>query len=104
MRVRPEEVAGIASLARLRLEAEELERITQELNKVLDHVETLKGLSVDDIPREANPLEGEGDALRGEGAETPDAGPDALDTMAPDAREGFFAVPPLPGVHAEDEG
>jgi len=103
MSVDKEHAAAIASLARLRFDDEELTKITHELNEVLAHVETLKGLSVDDIPHGADPLDGEGDATRGETAETPDALARGLPDLAPDAREGFFVVPPLPGVHAGDD-
>jgi len=102
MSVDREHAAAIASLARLCFDDEELTKITEELNEVLAHVETLKGLEVDDIPRSDDPLEGEGDPTRGAGAETPDALARGLEDIAPDAREGFFVVPPLPGVHVED--
>jgi aspartyl/glutamyl-tRNA(Asn/Gln) amidotransferase C subunit len=102
MSVDREHAAAIASLARLRFDDEELTKITHELNEVLAHVETLKGLEVDDVPLDEDPLEGEGDATRGPAAESPDALALPLADLAPDAREGFFVVPPLPGVHAED--
>lgn len=101
MSVDREHAAAIASLARLRFGEEELTKITDELNQVLEHVETLRGLEVDDVPREEDPLEGEGDATRGAGAESPDTLGRGLDDMGPDVREGFFVVPPLPGVQAE---
>jgi len=95
--------AGIASLARLRFGEEELARITQEMNQVLEYVEELKSLEIDDAPAAGqDPLEGEGDATRGPEADAPDALRTALDMVAPDSRDGFFVVPPLPGVHAED--
>jgi len=96
------QVAALAALARLRFDGEELERITQEMNRVLGHVEHLKGLEVEDVPHEDDPLEGEGDATRGSGAESPDALKLGLGAIAPESQEGFFVVPPLPGVHAEE--
>jgi aspartyl-tRNA(Asn)/glutamyl-tRNA(Gln) amidotransferase subunit C len=97
--------AQIASLARLRFGQEELEHITREMNQVLEYVEELKSLEVDDVPGDASdPLEGEGDATRGAGAESPDELALGLEALGPDAREGFFIVPPLPGVHAEEAG
>jgi aspartyl/glutamyl-tRNA(Asn/Gln) amidotransferase C subunit len=104
MSVDLDEAARIAALARLRFGDEELRHITQELNQVLEHVEELKSLEVDDVPSDgADPLDGEGDATRGPEAEAPDALRADLAAMAPDVREGFFVVPPLPGVHAEEE-
>ena len=96
--------AAIASLARLRFDEEQLTKITAELNEVLEHVQTLKGLDVEEVPPEDDPLEGEGDATRGSGADTPDTLAGGIEEIAPDVREHFFVVPPLPGVHAgEDE-
>lgn len=94
------EAAAIASLARLRFDEAELSRITGELNQVLGHVETLRALDVEDVPHEGNPLEGEGDPTRGPGAEAPDSLAAGLAEIGPDTRDGFFVVPPLPGVHA----
>lgn len=103
MSVDREQSAAIASLARLRFDESELTKITHELNQVLGHVETLKSLEVDDVPHDRDPLEGEGDALRGADAETPDPLNRELSEFAPDTRHGFFVVPPLPGVQAEGE-
>lgn len=94
--------AAIASLARLRFTEEELEKITHELNEVLAHVETLRGLDVEDVPIEEDPLEGEGDAMRATAAESPDVLRGGLEDLAPDLQDGFFVVPPLPGVQAEE--
>ena len=101
MSVTREHAAAIASLARLRFGDEELTKITHELNEVLAHVETLKGLDVDDVPQDEDPLEGEGDTTRSGNADEPDRLARGLGELAPDARDGFFVVPPLPGVHAE---
>jgi aspartyl-tRNA(Asn)/glutamyl-tRNA(Gln) amidotransferase subunit C len=102
MSVERDQVARIASLARLRLEGEELDHITQEMNQVLEYVEELKSLEVDGGPSGgADPLAGEGDTTRGPEAESPDALHSELTTFSPDAREGFFVVPPPPGVQAE---
>jgi len=96
--------AGIAALARLHFDGEELERITAEMNQVLAHVELLKSLDVDDAPTQGpDPLEGEGDATRGPAAELPDALHLDLEALAPAAEAGFFLVPPAPGVHAGDD-
>jgi aspartyl/glutamyl-tRNA(Asn/Gln) amidotransferase C subunit len=102
MSVDREHAAGIAALARLRFDGEELQRITQEMNQVLAYVEELKSLEVDDVPVEQDPLEGEGDATRGAAAETANALGAGIGAIAPEQEGGFFLVPPLPGVHAED--
>ena len=102
MSVTPDHAARIAALARLRFDDADLKQVTLEMNKVLAYVEELRDLEAEGVPSDSfNPLEGEGDATRGPEADSPDTllvGPDAF---APDARAGFFVVPPLPGVHAE---
>lgn len=45
MSVDRRQAAGIAALARLRFDEEELGRITEEMNQVLAHVEQLKSLA-----------------------------------------------------------
>ena len=100
MSVDREHAGQIAALARLRFGDEELALVTEELNKVLEHVETLRGLDVEDIPPDRDPLEGEGDTVRGAAAEEPERLALGVDRMAPAAAEGFFVVPPLPGVQA----
>jgi aspartyl-tRNA(Asn)/glutamyl-tRNA(Gln) amidotransferase subunit C len=103
MSVDLDQAARIAALARLHLAGEELDHITQEMNQVLEYVEELKSLEVEDVrPDGTDPLAGEGDTTRGPEAETPDALGIDLDAFSPDSREGFFIVPPLPGVHAEE--
>ena len=101
MSVDRRQAAGIAALARLRFDDEELGRITDEMNQVLAHVEKLKSLGVDDVPAEGpDPLADEGDSTRGPAADLPDALRLDLPRMAPATQEGFFLVPPLPGVQA----
>lgn len=128
MSVAREEVERIARLARLRLEPGELGRITADLNHILEHVEALR--SLDGGEREREPAAGErvawepgaaedgaargvgrrldegwgfarGDSSRGFLPERPDAEGLDLRRMAPDFRDGFFVVPPLPGTRHE---
>lgn len=101
MSVDREEVLRIASLARLRLAEDALDRMTHDLNSILAHVDQLMELE------EEAPGAGDG---RVEGAstrrdESTGEGRD-LDPSraAPDWREGFFLVPPPPGVHGEEDG
>ncbi|MGE0159283.1 MAG: aspartyl/glutamyl-tRNA amidotransferase subunit C [Gemmatimonadales bacterium] len=96
-----DEARRIATLARLRFDEEELERITGELNHILDHVEDLRAL---ENRTGSTYLEGERSTTRGAGAEQPDDLRCEIAAFAPDWREGFFVVPPFPGVHQEDAG
>ena len=111
MSVDREEVERIAGLARLELEDDEAARLTSEMNRILDHAERLRGVSA-----EASGASGIAGASGIEGAEEGRASgvreedvtdPDALHaepaSFAPDWREGFFVVPPPPGVTAEDD-
>ena len=87
----------IAAPARLRFGDAELTRITAELNRILEHVEQLRTLEL----TTPAPREDERASTRFPGAEEPDGLRDGIGSFAPDWREGFFVVPPLPGVHAE---
>jgi len=110
MSVGREQAERIAHLARLRFEDEELARITAELNHILEHVESLAALeagggggtggrSHGHLPTGGAPTVTECSPTRDARAEEPDALRRDVGTFAPDWREGFFAVPPLPGVH-----
>ena len=96
----------IAILARLHFGAEEIERLTEELNHILQHVEALRNL--EDGPAVGHGEEGAPQAwqrgsTRGSEAEVPDTLDQGLNKLSPDWAEGFFVVPPLPGLH-KDEG
>ena len=124
------EVDRIARLARLELEDDEADRLTDEMNRILEHAERLRtagvdgagatgaagGAATDDAAGKASRSEDEraaGEAggaapagMSGARAETGE--PDALDrdpsAFAPEWEEGFFVVPPPPGVTAQDDG
>ncbi len=98
MSVARESARRIATLARLHFEEDELTRVTAELNHILDHMEALRSLE----KRGAHPMDDLRAPTRGPGAETPDELRKPIGSFAPDWRESFFVVPPLPGVHAED--
>jgi aspartyl/glutamyl-tRNA(Asn/Gln) amidotransferase C subunit len=100
MHVGPEEASRIATLARLRFDADELVRITGELNHILDHVEELRSLEGRTVQ---DGLDGERKSTRGAEAERPDELRRSVASFAPDWREGFFVVPPFPGVHQESD-
>ena len=51
-RINPDEVREIAALARLRLDGNEIERMTQELDGILGYIETVKNLDT----AEATPM------------------------------------------------
>jgi len=49
MRVKKEDISHVATLARLELESEEAERLTGDMNSILDYIERLTGLDTDNI-------------------------------------------------------
>jgi aspartyl-tRNA(Asn)/glutamyl-tRNA(Gln) amidotransferase subunit C len=95
------DVERIAELARLELGEQELGRLTSELNGILGHIGQLASLDLaatsDLTPQIRSPLP----ATRPEGAEEADVLRQSPASFAPDWREGFFVVPPPPGVHRE---
>jgi aspartyl-tRNA(Asn)/glutamyl-tRNA(Gln) amidotransferase subunit C len=103
MSVDRDEVLRIAGLAKLRLDEDELERMTGDLNSILGHVDTLAELEEEDVPREEERAEGRRSTRSGEKT---DAEPGRLDpsTMAPSFRDGFFVVPPPPGFEVGGGG
>jgi aspartyl-tRNA(Asn)/glutamyl-tRNA(Gln) amidotransferase subunit C len=50
MRLTPEEVEHVALLSRLRLNAEERERFTTQLNSILEHFEQLQQIDTSGVP------------------------------------------------------
>lgn len=97
MSVSRDEVRRIADLARLRIEDDELDRLTSEMNDILEHVDALRALDAHDpdvVPTpDARSVNAEPTAPQE--PEPLDFGPDAF---APEFKDGFFLVPPPPGV------
>lgn len=105
------EVRRIAGLARLELEEDEVERLAEEMGRILDHVDELREVVLDDHREPEPPPELDG--------EPPDPASDARPTLrpdvpspdpmaagperaAPDWRDGFFVVPRLPAMEGPD--
>lgn len=101
MNVTRDDVEHIARLARLRLDAGELERFTRELNAILAHVEALEEVDVSGV----DGVGGVADEVpppRGDGGE-----PDELralpERFAPAWRDGFFTLPRLAALGGDDD-
>jgi Asp-tRNA(Asn)/Glu-tRNA(Gln) amidotransferase C subunit len=113
MSVGRDQAERIAHLARLRFDDDELTLITAELNHILDYVEALKeaeprtGESAADGPRHlptgGAPTVAECAATRDAAAEEPDVLAGGVGALAPEWKDGFFVVPPLPGIQREDD-
>jgi aspartyl-tRNA(Asn)/glutamyl-tRNA(Gln) amidotransferase subunit C len=94
-RLTREEVAKVASLARLHLSDAELELFTEQLAQVLEHAQDVEALSLDDVVATAHPF-----ALVNvvrEDVVRPSLDRDEVLAMAPEAREGRFVVPRIIG-------
>ncbi len=86
-----ETAAKVAKLARIKVEAEELPALAEEFNAILGFIEQLNELDVDDIEpmTSVTPqrLKQRDDVVTDGNQQT------AVLANAPEAREGFFAVP-----------
>ena len=83
--------AHVAHLARIRVEEEELPALAEEFNRILGFVEQLTEVDVDGVEPmvSVTPMR----LKRREDAVTDGGMPETVLSNAPDAREGFFAVP-----------
>jgi aspartyl-tRNA(Asn)/glutamyl-tRNA(Gln) amidotransferase subunit C len=92
MAISREEVLHVAGLAWLALTEDEIERLTEELDKILDAVGIVSELDLADVPPTSHPLDlvnvWEEDVAR-------DSLPlDDVLANAPDSEDGLFKVPP----------
>jgi aspartyl-tRNA(Asn)/glutamyl-tRNA(Gln) amidotransferase subunit C len=83
--------AKVAKLARIRVEEEDLDALAQDFNAILGFIEQLGGLDVDDVEpmTSVTPMR----LPRREDVVTDGDQQAKVLANAPDAREGFFAVP-----------
>jgi aspartyl-tRNA(Asn)/glutamyl-tRNA(Gln) amidotransferase subunit C len=94
-----EQVRKLAELAHLSLTDEECEGFTQDLERILEHAETLQALDTADVesfqPTSQALLEKGAEGERGLRADEPRPGLDRerLLERAPDAGDGLFKVP-----------
>jgi aspartyl-tRNA(Asn)/glutamyl-tRNA(Gln) amidotransferase subunit C len=90
-----DDVAHVASLARLTLTDAELDMFTEQLAKVLDHARDVEALDVADVPPTAHPYPLQ-NVLRPD-EERPCLDHDAALAGAPAVEDGRFRVPPVLG-------
>ncbi len=93
--LRREDVAKVATLARLTLSDEELDLYTEQLSKVLQHAQDMNQLDLTGVAPTAHPF-GLKNVVRAD-VVTPSLDHDAVMAMAPDAEDGRFAVPRIVG-------
>jgi aspartyl-tRNA(Asn)/glutamyl-tRNA(Gln) amidotransferase subunit C len=85
------QVLHVARLARLELSDEEVERMSAELSKVLDHIEKIRELDLDGVPPTSHVVEVTG-ALREDEPE-PCLPHEVALASAPEPISGGFGVP-----------
>lgn len=102
MKVTPEQVRHVASLARLRLDDAEIERLTVELSGILDHMDELAAADVAGV----DSVWGVADGVARLRSDEP--GSDALHIppaeLAPAWADGFFTVPKLAALGGSPDG
>ena len=86
-----EQVLHVARLARLELTDDEVVRMSEELSKILTHVEKLSALDLDDVPPTSHVVE-VANALR-EDEVRPSLPRDVALANAPAVQDGGFLVP-----------
>ena len=99
-RISLEEVEYTASLARLRLSAEESEAMTRDLDRILDYVAALQSLDTDGIEPTSHPIPVPTPLRSDEAAEPID--PALAVSNAPQAEGTAFVVPKV--IDSDDEG
>jgi aspartyl-tRNA(Asn)/glutamyl-tRNA(Gln) amidotransferase subunit C len=96
-RINPEEVREIAALARLRLDEDEVARLTSELDGILGYIETVKGLDTANVEPMTHAVPFDCPMRPDEPGRSLTID-EALEN-APRRRESFFEVPRIvPGV------
>jgi aspartyl-tRNA(Asn)/glutamyl-tRNA(Gln) amidotransferase subunit C len=87
-----EEVLHVARLARLALTDDEIERLTAELDKILDAVGIVSELDLAGVPPTSHPL----DLVNVAAEDVPHESLSLEDALsnAPDTEDGHFKVPP----------
>jgi aspartyl-tRNA(Asn)/glutamyl-tRNA(Gln) amidotransferase subunit C len=86
-----EQVLHVARLARLRLEEDEIDRMSRELSSVLDHIEKISELDLDGVPPTTHVVDVE-NLLRPD-EPRPSWPVERVLAEAPDPADGGFRVP-----------
>jgi aspartyl-tRNA(Asn)/glutamyl-tRNA(Gln) amidotransferase subunit C len=92
MAITREDVLHVAELARLALTDEEIERLGEQLNAILEAVGKVSELDLAEVPPTSHPL----DLVNvwAEDEPRPSLPPEEALANAPDREDGFFRVPP----------
>jgi aspartyl-tRNA(Asn)/glutamyl-tRNA(Gln) amidotransferase subunit C len=93
MKLSREEIQRVAMLARLRLTAEEEERFTEQLDKILQYMDKLNQLDTSEVQPLAHAVDIVNAFREDEVTNRPNV--DALLANAPERDETFFRVPKI---------
>jgi aspartyl-tRNA(Asn)/glutamyl-tRNA(Gln) amidotransferase subunit C len=85
------DVAKLASLARIQLDPDELERLAGQLDQILDAVATVQEVAGDDVPATSHPMPLTNVTRADE--VVPGLSPDEALSGAPEAEQQRFRVP-----------
>ena len=91
MEITQEQVLHVASLARLGLSGEEVDRLRQQLSAILEAVGKIAELDLEGVEPTSHPLDVVN--VLGEDEPTPPLARAEALANAPDAEDGFFGVP-----------
>lgn len=94
-RISRDDVAHVADLARLDLDATQIDHFTSHLASVLDHASEIENLNLDDVAPMTNPRSLSNVMRDDVVGDTLDR--DVVLRSAPDAESGRFRVPPILG-------
>ena len=89
--MKTKELMKLARLARLRVDAEEIEGLGRDLSAILSFAERLEAADLEGVEPLAHPLDAVQRLRADEVAEDDER--DALQAVAPRTRDGFYVVP-----------
>ena len=91
MSVAQSDIEKIATLARIRIDQQDIPEVAQRINAILDMVDTMQAVDTADIEPMANPLEAR-QRLRADTV-TESNQRDHFQAIAPQAENGLYLVP-----------
>lgn len=100
MKITPEIIAHLEKLARIELQPDEIETITDQLGRIVDFVEKLQSLDTTGVPPTRLMASGDETHLR-EDTTRPGLDRDTALSQAPDRHGDFFRVPRVLGKGEE---
>lgn len=91
MSLQPKDILGIAHLARLQIEPDDLPKFARELSSILDLVEQMNAAATENVEPMAHPLD-EAQRLRADRVTEADQH-ERFQAIAPQVRDSLYLVP-----------